>query len=171
MRIKTPAKALLLIITFVIVGLSTFLYVPKQFDSSSFFFDKNALQQVIGLIRTSKKQILVEMYSFTHGDVIKELEAKKRAGLDVRVIVDDNPENEALAKARFDVRFEGTPRMFHRKFAIVDEQWIWIGSTNWTYSGFGKNAEVDLLMSSPDHAYNLVRQFEQDWAKAKRRPK
>ena len=32
---------------------------------------------------------------------------------------------------------------------------------------FGKNAEVDLLMSSPDHAYNLVRQFEQDWAKAK----
>jgi len=27
------------------------------------------------------------------------------------------------------------------------------------------------LMSSPDHAYNLVRQFEQDWAKAKRRPK
>ncbi|HPV86693.1 MAG TPA: hypothetical protein PLC49_03785, partial [Caldisericia bacterium] len=73
MRIKTPAKALLLIITFVIVGLSTFLYVPKQFDSSSFFFDKNALQQVINLIRTSKRQIVIEMYSFTHGDVIKEL--------------------------------------------------------------------------------------------------
>ncbi len=153
---------------FLIAGLAAFFYTPSRWGSAQFFFDGQASDAILDLAGSAKKQILIQMYSFTHEGVIKNLEVLHRRGVDVRVIADNRDENAPLAKANFPVRWEQTERMFHRKLAIVDEQWIWIGSTNWTYSGMTKNAEVDLLLSSPDHAARLIQDFEADWAKSKR---
>lgn len=164
-------KYIFWIILFCIVFGWAWLYSPSRWNSSQFYFDKDASPQILELIESAKKSIFIQMFMLTRKDYVKSLEKRFAGGVDVRVIVDNNKENEPLLNAKFPVRWETSSKLFHRKLAIVDSQWIWIGSTNWTYGGTESNAEVDLLMSSPDHAVELRRQFEKDWVKMARRQK
>lgn len=162
-------KLVICILALVIVFLTTLLYLPSRFSSVQFFFDREAYKPLTELLDGAKKEILVQMYSFTHDDLIRKLEKAKARGVDVRVIADDRDGNEDLLNVKFAVKWEMSDKMFHRKLAVVDRQWIWLGSTNWTYSGFEKNSEVDILISSPDEAQKIIKQFEQDWRQCKER--
>ncbi|HOO97588.1 MAG TPA: phospholipase D family protein [Caldisericia bacterium] len=155
-------------ILFLVLVVFVILYSPAHWSSSEFYFDGDAESTVMELIREADYQILIEMFSFTHKEITAELERAKNRGVDVRVIVEDNEENSHLLDTNFEVRWDGSSRLFHRKLAIFDAKWIWIGSTNWTYSGMRKNAEVDMLLASPDHALDLVSKFEYDWRRANR---
>jgi len=162
-------KIVAFVIVFLLLFVLAFLYSPAHWSSSEFFFDESAENAIFSLIKKADHQILIQMFSFTHKEITTELERAHRRGVDVRVIVDDREENEHLLRADFEVRWDSKSRLFHRKLAVFDAKWIWIGSTNWTYSGMGRNAEVDMLLASPDHALDLVSQFESEWRRSKKR--
>jgi len=164
-------KVVAIIIVFLLVFAITLLYTPSRWDSVDFFFDETAEKTIFSLIKSADHQILIQMFSFTHEEIAGELDKAKDRGVDVRVIVDDREENEHLEGRNFPVRWDGTSRLFHRKLAIFDAKWIWIGSTNWTYSGMSRNAEVDMLLASPDHALDLISQFEGEWRRSEKRRK
>ncbi len=160
---RNIVKIIAAVIVFLLLFIWALLYSPSHWSSSEFYFDGDAEDAIFSLIRNADHQILIQMFSFTHKGVINELEKAKSRGVDVRVIAEDKEENEELLHTNFDVRWDDSSRLFHRKLAIFDAKWIWIGSTNWTYSGLRHNAEVDMLLSSTDHALDLVSQFEKEW--------
>lgn len=162
-------KIIATVIVFLLVFAIAFLYTPSRWSSVEIFFDRSAEKAIFNLIKDADHQILIQMFSFTHEEIAQELERANARGVDVRVIIDDREENEHLEKMSFPVRWDGSSRLFHRKLAIFDAKWIWIGSTNWTYSGMGKNAEVDMLLASPDHALDLISQFEGEWRRSEKR--
>lgn len=61
------------------------------------------------------------------------------------------------------MRWENTTTYMHRKLAVIDSCHVWIGSTNWTGSGFDVNDEVNIKVESPEIATILETQFEIDW--------
>lgn len=54
----------------------------------------------------------------------------------------------------------------HRKFAIVDKETIFIGSTNWTNNGFENNNEIDVCFKDSQIANQIVTRFKEDWEKS-----
>ena len=158
---------MILVSTTIVVAL--FLYSQSQSASVQLFFDNDAYKPLVKLIERAKKEILVQMYSFTHKNLMKELEMAKQRGVDVRVIAEKQEDNDELFNARFPVRWEMSDKMFHRKLAVVDRHWIWLGSANWTYNGFEKNSEVNILISSFNEAQKIIARFEQDWQHCRER--
>lgn len=77
---------------------------------------------------------------FSNETIFSELKAKKDAGLDVRIIISDEPSNNRLLsqlKDNFDViviprhGWNNYNRM-HDKFCIIDLEYVMHGSYNWS---------------------------------------
>lgn len=91
-------------------------------------------------IRDAKYLIWAAVAWFTNEDIYNELLVKKEQGLDIRVIISDEEQNDRLRDkliANFDVvviprhGWKDYNRM-HDKFCIVDLEYVMHGSYNWT---------------------------------------
>jgi cardiolipin synthase len=63
--------------------------------------------------------------------------------------------------------YEYQPAMIHTKVLLVDGQWSVVGSTNFDHRSFGINDEVNLIVSDPEIAARLERDFAEDLAHSK----
>ena len=48
----------------------------------------------------------------------------------------------------------------HQKIALIDDKVLILGSANWSYSGFGKNYEVVLILKDKDLAKKYSKFFD-----------
>lgn len=98
-------------------------------------------KEILRSIRDAKYTIWVVVAWFTDNDIFLELKQKKDAGLNIRVIMSDELNNqemiEKLKKENFDIKIiprfghNGWNRM-HEKFCIIDLEYVLHGSYNWT---------------------------------------
>ncbi len=57
----------------------------------------------------------------------------------------------------------------HSKYMVIDDNWVIVGSNNWSPGGLTENNEDALSVSSPDLNMTLAASFEKHWNESYRR--
>ena len=107
-------------------------------------------------------------------ELIEELIAARRRGVDVKVILERRKENDRvstgnlktgglLSRGGVEVIYDPLTTTTHSKLLIIDGETSVVGSTNWTYNALEKNHEVSVLIRSPQVARTLQDYFQDVW--------
>jgi cardiolipin synthase A/B len=109
------------------------------------------LDAVLALVGAARSAVWMEMYLLTDPDAIEALVARRRAGCDVRVILEPHPyqadgSNDAaytaLAGAGVDVRWASARfALTHAKVAVIDHARLVVLTLNLTRAGLAGNRE------------------------------
>ena len=99
---------------------------------------------IIREIDASKKEILIQCYSFTSLPITKALQAAVKRGVKVSAIIDSkqrSPKMDALKASGATVRYDGKHVISHNKVMVIDGRIVITGSFNFTYAAENQNAE------------------------------
>lgn len=117
------------------------------------------------------------MYLLSDHDVIDAIEASRRGGVQVRVMLEENPYGTGPGnRAVFDrlrvaaVATRWSPSDFqlsHDKYAVADRNVALIGTANWTHSAFTQNREYLVEDTNPRDVGALTALFDADWERRK----
>lgn len=117
------------------------------------------------------RSIRVAVFHFTSRRLARALERRARAGVSVRVLLDERQSDPEFVK---DLRRRGlelrrvTPRgderaSFHHKYCVVDEATVITGSYNWTVMGDRENHENVLILRRRAAARAYAGNFDRLW--------
>jgi phosphatidylserine/phosphatidylglycerophosphate/cardiolipin synthase-like enzyme len=103
--------------------------------------------------------------------ILRKLVDLHKRGVDVKVVVDDETKNSYPATINYlvgngvPVRLdESQGRTTHCKIVVIDDQYVFIGSHNWTESALKYNHEATLLVNSSELASQVVKYIESIWS-------
>nr|BDD46493.1 hypothetical protein 1 [bacterium] len=150
---------------------------PVIFDDNSkvyiyFSPSQKALNEgVIPRINLAKKRIYISMFLITQQDIVNALIKAKKRGVDVKLIIEANHASEKyskhneLRKAGIPVKIEDWGGKMHSKAAIIDDNCVISGSTNWTFTAFNYNDENLLIFDDlpPETVNKLVIEFQNSY--------
>ncbi|HRR95243.1 MAG TPA: phospholipase D-like domain-containing protein [Candidatus Ratteibacteria bacterium] len=137
---------------------------------------------VLNKIKNAKKSIYIIMYLASYyseypespsNQIINALINKKKENIKIEIILEQSDskydehlktENlktgSILAKNGITVYFDSPEIKTHSKLLIIDEKYVIIGSTNWSYSALEKNNETSVIIESPKCAEYYIGYFE-----------
>jgi phosphatidylserine/phosphatidylglycerophosphate/cardiolipin synthase-like enzyme len=125
-----------------------------------------------GALVTARHRVLAEVYTLTDPEVVAELVAAHRRGVDVRVILDPHQvynrhAYSVLRDGGVAVRWYPVPRgvLLHAKVGLFDSLLV-LGSANWTLSGLGVNHELDIETRDAGAVGGYRSRFEADWERS-----
>lgn len=107
---------------------------------------------IVAELAKAKKTILIQAYSFTSMIILNELISAKKAGVDVRVILDKSWPTTApkvkitLENAGVIVLIDEKHNIAHNKIIIIDSNIVITGSYNFSESAEYQNAENLLVI-------------------------
>jgi phosphatidylserine/phosphatidylglycerophosphate/cardiolipin synthase-like enzyme len=117
------------------------------------------------MIQEAKKAIHLEMYEFQQISIADELIAKKKAGLEVQVLLDQSSHDMGnyLSRKGVEVRYypPNASKINHVKLLSVDGNLSLIGGMNWGNHS-PMNHDADILIKGPA-ANDINTIFEKDW--------
>lgn len=117
----------------------------------------------LAFLNSAETCIYGAFYDLELDAVADALIAKKREGLDVRLVSDsDYTSREAVracAQAGIPVVFDDRSPFMHNKFCVVDHERVWTGSTNVTENCMYKNNNNAVLVKSEPLAANFEMEF------------
>lgn len=131
--------------------------------------DKSS-QRIIQLIQHSKYYIYIPTFLITHPQIARELINARQRGVDVRVIMDANnvhtrnTKHQLLRNNNIPVKIENYAGKLHSKTMIIDDEYIIMGSMNFSNSGENKNDENMLVINNPKLAKGYKEFFNYLWA-------
>ena len=138
--------------------------------------DAQILRAQLAAIRHARSHIYIEHPYVSDDEIIYELIAARRRGVDVRVILPTGNDSGLMSSAnllaanvflRNGVRVYGYPGMSHVKAAIFDG-WACVGSANLDKLSLRINQETNLATSDPHFVDRLRRElFEVDFARSR----
>ncbi|BDB26206.1 hypothetical protein Tamer19_25950 [Cupriavidus sp. TA19] len=123
---------------------------------------------LVNAIRSTRRQLLVQAYSFTSAPIAEAVAQAHRRGVDVRVILDKSQESERYTSATYlkhagvPVVIDNKPAIAHNKVMVFDDQAVFTGSFNFTKSAQERNAENGMLIRG-DAA--VVKAYTDNWHK------
>lgn len=121
--------------------------------------DRDVRDRLPALINAAHTRIDVLHFSFTQtgssGDVMAALKAAKARGVDVRVLLDDEPEANpdavaALKSVGISAKLDNNNTRLHLKAFAIDGEVLFIGSTNLSGSALDFNHEANWIVRDPD---------------------
>lgn len=136
--------------------MSSFDYKWHELDEGkarALFAPQDPIKEaIIESLQRAKQSILVSLFFLTDLDLLKLLKAKKYAGVEVKLIIDNlgvgskvgqigKPLRDVLFDFGLDFWTDDSSGHWHHKIAIMDKQLILSGSANWSQSAFTKNDE------------------------------
>ncbi|MAB89966.1 MAG: hypothetical protein CMJ90_10965, partial [Planctomycetes bacterium] len=171
------------LLTFALVSLLVPCWPAQQGlpNSRAFFSDPTALRgappKVAGIVRDFSRFIAAAQTSVRFAmlrldlpEVVSALIQAREAGVDVRVVTDDDARNglfrsyyRQLADAGIAVQTDrGTVFNVnvHNKFCVVDETWVWTGDWNASHGDTYSTWHAACLVKSPGLARDYVVQFD-----------
>lgn len=132
---------------------------------------ENIRKQIIEEIRNAKYMIWIAMAWFTDPILYQELLKKKKEGLLIEIVLDDNEKNR---NAEFDLSVNFSTywvsieslykNIMHDKFCIIDLHTVVHGTFNWT-----KAANYNKETISVDHNRTTAENFADEFMKLKKR--
>ncbi len=172
----------------VFVLLSPFLLV-SVLDSASALPANNVtpisrreyFQQVHPLLQDAQKSIRLIIYEIRYyprfknsptNQLIQALIDTHKRGVSVEVIVEESNDHAVdnaqqnheaaalLEKAGIPVYFDSPTTTTHDKVLVIDERYVVVGSTNWSYHAMEKNNESSVMIDSPELAKHYLEYFE-----------
>jgi hypothetical protein len=123
------------------------LYQPKpRYMDAMFFPNLKNVTRLADHIRKAQKTLKICIFNLTNDDLANAVNERWQAGVDVRVISDDecmtNKGNDIvwLAEKGIPCRSDDAKEFhMHNKFAIVDDSFLITGSFNWTFQAGKSN--------------------------------
>lgn len=160
--------------------------MAENVSSPVLFFDESTKAEVLDLIGNAKRSIHIEMFQLGDENVIEALAQAANSGIDVRIILSDDSRNvsekefysrdkhrqidmeQYLEQAGCQVRWISKRDMYswHRKIAVFDRLVVFMGSTNWTRTGFENNSECNVRFTSQSQSDIFESMFDRDFGKA-----
>lgn len=149
-------------------------------DIPRIYFDGGEYSELINLIRNAKKSIYIQIYRMREWGIIGELAKAGNRKIDIKVIMDNDQENTVYGKngrqegeiennyPTSEVRWDTGKNLMHRKLAVFDGETVFIGSTNWSYTGLdpdrkGGNREDGMIYKNEILAKTITERFFDDW--------
>ena len=108
----------------------------------------------------------------TVNQLVDDLITAAQRGVNVEVILEDSSEHAKenaddnrrvggrLEKGGVKVYYDSPIVTTHAKLLIIDDRYVVIGSTNWSYHAFEKNNEASILIDSEQVAQHYRRYFD-----------
>lgn len=147
--------------------------LPNDEEISQEILFEDIQHQIIDEIKAAKYIIWVAMAWFTDPDIFKELEKKKRQGLNIQIVIDDNDKNRNAAfniDEHFEVYWVSIESLYknimHDKFCIIDLQTVIHGTFNWT-----RAAQYNKETISIDKNRETAEKFADEFMKLKKKEK
>lgn len=162
-----------------------------QNESVDLLLGPEYAKKVLPLIQSAQKRCWVAVYVASYSDsfefsiqnrLYKALVERFKKGVDVRIILDESYEWDVMKgkpsdkrSTKNDVVFQyfkenGVPvlmdspdQTMHGKFVVVDDSWVVLGSTNWTYSALSKNVEVSSILKNEALNQEMQNFFKTLW--------
>ena len=147
---------------------------PTQGDGSfeTIFTDpygyEETLNRAIDLINCAEKTICVESYGFELTDISEALINAHNNGVLVQIVCEGTSFNsdeehcyEDMTDAGIEIIHDSDGAITHDKVMIIDSEYVWTGSTNFTYSGYFLNNNNVLIIQSRDVALAYYDDFSQ----------
>lgn len=130
---------------------------------------------VIEELEAARQSIALEVYLLGDDEIIAALEWAHRRGIDVRVILEEQPYGgagnqpeifERLRQAGINVRWSNPVfRFTHIKTFVIDRQTAIIMNLNLTKTSFTKNRELAAITTRPADVAQAAAIFDADWAR------
>ncbi len=149
--------------------------VPKQdFDNMQIFFspqDRAVTNGVIPLVKNAKKYIYIPAFVITHRELTAELIKAHSRGVDIRIIADalnastKHSKHQELRNAGIPVKTENYAGKMHSKTMIIDDEYLILGSMNFSFSGESKNDENMIILKNPEFAKFYKDFFLYQWGR------
>lgn len=144
--------------------------IPTDYEevSKDVLFE-DILKRIIEKIRAAKYVIWIAMAWFTNPKLYEELLKKKKEGLTIEIVLDDNEKNRN-ADFKLDkefttywVKIESLYKnTMHHKFCVIDLRTVIHGTYNWT-----KTAEYNKETINIDCNGDLAKQYADEFVKLK----
>ena len=132
----------------------------------------NARWRILGLMEQAERELLVGVEVISDPEALALLVSKRKAGVDVRVLVGgvnkvpaNLPAFRYLAQNGVPVRSQSRPYL-HAKFAIADHETAYLGSINLSTNSLDANRELGLILDEHDAIHTLRDVWLRDWEKA-----
>jgi len=113
--------------------------------------DAKPNQLITVLINAHKRGVEVEVILDQNVDFVNRAHAS-----DWEPKVKSSLAYQRLKAAGVKVNYDDPARYTHAKCVIIDERFVILGSTNWTWAAFDNNIETDVLIDSPKLAAELL---------------
>ena len=135
-----------------------------------FFPNEQEEDKIINMLRTVKNSLDIAIFTLTNDKIFAAIEEVWNAGVDVRIITDDECCNHQgsdifkLAAMGIPVKTDDN-KVFHmhHKFALLDEAVIITGSFNWTTQAVKSNQENIMFLENTLMAKAYNDEFERLW--------
>lgn len=122
-------------------------------------------QRIVDEIRSAKKEILVQSYSFTSIEIAEALVDAHNRGVNVRCIVDSSQEGKIiivkLAASGINVYIDKPAGIAHNKVMIIDNACVLTGSFNFTKAAQMRNVENSIIIRNG----KIAKQYKRQWQK------
>lgn len=128
---------------------------------------------IMQAIDGARASIRLKIYLVTDNTVVDALGEAAQRGVDVRVILEEEPfgggDSNLLAKQALEaagVQVRARPGAFvysHEKSLVVDDRRAYIMTHNLTNSSFNRNREYMAIVEDPDVVAEVARVFDADW--------
>ena len=116
----------------------------------------NAREELSAFIGHAEKQILIYDPKVAEPGILRLLEERSRAGLDVRII-------GKVAHGAKLVSRELVPMRLHTRSIIRDGNWVFIGSQSLRTAELEVRREVGIIFKDGKIAKDIISVFEDDW--------
>lgn len=129
----------------------------------------NSRDRLIALIASAKTSLRIESMQFDDRDVHDAVLARKKAGVDVKIILADSGFVSAntgiaatLAQEGIAARYLLSPKV-HVKSIVVDDTHAYLGSENISYTSLSKNREIGLVIDDAPALSAMTQTFDKDY--------
>lgn len=139
----------------------------KTFENIKVFFspqDKAIKNAVLPLIKSAEKYIYIPAFVITEKRITEELINAKKRGVEIKIIADalntstKHSKHKELRGAGILLKAENYAGKMHSKTMIIDDEYLIIGSMNFSNSGENRNDE-NLIILSDDNAAKFYKKF------------
>ena len=133
--------------------------------------DKGVVNGVVPIVKNAKKYIYIPTFILTHNELFQELLNAKKRGVDVKIIIDatsvgvTHSKIKLLRTSGIAVKTENYAGKMHAKSMIIDDEYVVVGSANFSSSGENKNDENMLIIKNRKFAKLYKDFFEYFWLK------
>ncbi|MET0474844.1 MAG: phospholipase D-like domain-containing protein [Mycobacterium sp.] len=133
----------------------------------------DGLEPVLQFISSARTSLLVKQFTFTDETLTEAVVDRKRAGVNVRVMLNaarsggdraNDDTFERFRSAGIDVQW-ANPKFYvtHEKSIVVDEKAALVATFNMCLKYFTATRDYGVIIDEPEHVAQIVEVFNADW--------
>lgn len=144
-------------------GWAEVFFTTPRFPDDPGFHRGGVADALVAAIDRAHRTLDVAVYDIDLMPVAEALLRARDRGVRVRVVTEtDNADTKAIARLRaggIPVVTDEREGYMHNKFMVIDGEWVWTGSMNFTDNDVYQNNNNAALIRSPDLARNYAAKF------------